>query len=738
MVFCAHCGLPVPGLADETASSTADRSHQNKLQPCEPEYCCFGCRIAADSAREGATEGEIGRTCLRLGLSIFLSLNVMIFTMWLWSQDVYGTDGANGTTSAIVLWSLCRYACLVLSLPVLWMLGRPVAEGAWKSLRRGVPTTDLLLVVGTLAAYAYSIVSTVRGAGPVYFEIGCAVLVLVTLGRWLEARGKHQAAAALDSLEKLLPTEVERYEGTEFRTVALDDVRIDDRLRVRAGSRIPVDGRILRGVASIDTQILTGESRPKVCEVGDAVVGGMMNLDGDLTIVVTASPRGGTWQRLIDGMRTARQAKGRYQLLADRVSAWFMPGVAVVALATFCYHTAVSGLDEGLLAALAVVLVACPCALGLATPLAVWAALGTAARAQVMFRHGEALERLATVRAIAFDKTGTLTDGRPVVERFMAAEGEMSPEFAARASAITATAAHDLSRAIGEFLRSRCIGSVPTAQVRTLPGRGLEATFADLTTPAYLGSERLMHERGLAFPAKLSAAADGWAAAAMPLTCIGWNGEVRGVFGFREQFRPEARDAIEACRRADLVVDVFTGDHARRGMATAREFGVAVQAELLPEDKVTAVLTLRRDAGPTVMVGDGINDAPALTAADVGIALGCGADVSRQSADVCLLGNDLSRVPWSIELARRTVRVMRQNLFWSFAYNVVGIGLAATGRLNPIWAAAAMALGGLCVVGNSLRLAHFPLPVDSPVAGHDEVRSLEGASKSQARSEATP
>jgi len=728
MVFCAHCGLPVPGLAADAMP----------VEPDEPEFCCFGCRIAADAAREGATEGEIGRTCLRLGLSIFLSLNVMIFTMWLWTQDVYGTDGANGTTMAAVLWSVCRYACLVFSLPVLWMLGGPVADGAWKSLRRGVPTTDLLLVVGTLAAFAYSIVSTIRGAGPVYFEIGCAVLVLVTLGRWLEARGKQQAAAALDTLEKLLPTEVERYEGTEFRSVPLDDVRVDDRLRIRAGGRIPVDGRIVRGVAAIDTQILTGESRPKVCEVGDVVLGGMLNLDGDLTIVVTAPPRGGTWQRLLDCMRNARQTKGRYQLLADRVSAWFMPGVAVVALAAFAYHTRIDGLDAGLLAALAVVLVACPCALGLATPLAVWAALGTAARAQVIFRHGEALERLATVRAVAFDKTGTLTDGRPVVERFLGAEAEMTSGFAARTFAVTSVATHDLSRAIAEHLRARCIGGVAQSDVRTLPGRGLEATFADLKTPVYLGSERLMKERGLGFSANLAEACDAWTAAAMPIVCIGWAGEVRGMFAFRERFRPAAADAIEACRRAGLVVEVFTGDHARRGAATGREFGIAVRAELLPEDKVAAVGELRRSIGPTVMVGDGINDAPALTAADVGIALGCGADVSRQSADVCLLGDDLARVPWSIELAKQTVRIVRQNLFWSFAYNVVGIGLAATGRLNPIWAAAAMALGGLCVVGNSLRLQHFPLPNNDATIGDEVEPEIARVAKLQTQPEATP
>jgi len=282
--FCNHCGLPIPGVAPTASSSATSSPSASQAEFDEPEYCCFGCSLAAAALRERAVDGELGATCFRLAMSVFLSLNVMVFTMWLWTQDVYGTEGDNGTTTAVVLWSVCRYLCLVLSLPVLWMLGEPVAVGAWKSLRRGVPTTDLLLVVGTLAAFAYSIVSTVRGSGPVYFEIGCAVLVLVTLGRWLEATGKQQAVAALTSLEKLLPAEVRRYDGDALQNVSLDAVQIGDRLHVVAGERLPTDGRIVRGVASIDAQLLTGESRPTVVEPGDAVLGGTLNLDGDLTI----------------------------------------------------------------------------------------------------------------------------------------------------------------------------------------------------------------------------------------------------------------------------------------------------------------------------------------------------------------------------------------------------------------------------------------------------------------------
>jgi heavy metal translocating P-type ATPase len=717
-VVCVHCGLPVPGRHAPTAAATS-----------APEYCCFGCRLAADLGREAALDGELGRTCLRLALSIFLSLNVMIFTMWLWTHDVYGPAGANSEPTAIVLWNVCRYACLVFSLPVLWMLGRPVAEGAWQSLRRGAPTTDLLLIAGTLAAFAYSALSTVRGDGPVYFEVGCAVLVLVTLGRWLEARGKQQASEALDSLEKLLPSEVRKCTADGLQNVPLATIEVGDRLVLRAGERVPTDARIVRGVASIDSRVLTGESVPVVRETGDELLGGTLNLDGDLTIEVTASPHGGTWQRLLDCMRTARSTRGRYQQSADLVARWFMPGVAVVALAAFCYHASTANLDQGLLAGLAVVLVACPCALGLATPLALWAALGSAARAQVLFRNGEALERLAGVRVAAFDKTGTLTDGRPALDRFVVVGPAAVEEIIGRTLAAASQSTHDLSLALAAFCRERHIGVVPPCDVRTQPGRGLSAQFADLSTPVFVGNERWMQENHLRFEPAAETALAALTAAGAPLVCIGWNGVVQAVGGFAEQLRRDAAEVIATCRALGLNVEVLTGDHAGRGEQLSRLLNVPVRAGLLPADKVAALGELRRAHGSPVMIGDGLNDAPALTAADVGIALGCGADVSRQSADVCLLSNDLSRVPWSIGLARQTIRVVRQNLFWSFFYNTLGIALAAAGQLNPIWAAAAMVVGGLGVVGNSLRLSHYPPPGEAISPANDRLPPAHDGAK---------
>lgn len=645
----------------------------------------------------------------RLALCIFLSLNVMIFTMLLWTQDVYDA-GSTGTAPAVSLWAVARYLCMLFSLPVLYLLGIPVAEEAWRSIRRGVPSTDPLLIVGTAAAFAYSIVSTLRGQGPVYYEVGCVVLVLVTLGRWLEARGKQEANAALDGLERLLPAEVHLWRNEQLIDVELGEVAVGDRLFVRAGERIPTDGRIVAGFASVDAQLLTGESRPRIVETGDVVIGGTLNLDGSLTIEATAEPHGGTLERLLECIREARLRKGRYQRLSDRIAAAFLPIVVVAAFGTLIYHTLHSGLDHGLLAALAVVLIACPCALGLATPMAVWTAMGTAAQAQVLFRHGDAIERLSQARVLAFDKTGTLTDGRPMVERFVTAEGVEADALLPLVAAAVATSNHDFSRAVGSYCAARGFSSGPICRTHTLPGRGLSAVFTDDESKLYVGSRRMMRELGYTVASDVDEALREMEEAGSSIVCIARDEIVCAAFGLYERLRPQVRAALDECRELGCLVTVLSGDHAARGRALGRLLEIDVQAELLPADKLEAVRELQRRIGPTVMIGDGINDAPALSGAAVGIALGCGADVSRQSADVCLLGNDLSRIPGAIELARRTVRIVRQNLFWSFFYNVLGIGLAASGRLNPVWAAAAMAVSGVTVVANSLRLAHAAPP----------------------------
>jgi heavy metal translocating P-type ATPase len=358
------------------------------------------------------------------------------------------------------------------------------------------------------------------------------------------------------------------------------------------------------------------------------------------------------------------------------------------------------------MSALAVLLIACPCALGLATPMAVWAALGTASQAQVLFRGGEALECLADIRAICFDKTGTITTGRPSVVEFVAASDADLDEALHRAAELADGSTHVFAAAIRDFAGQRLTSrrNVARGELRTTAGRGVEARFAREGQPTRLGSLNWLGAAGCESDAVLARHIDDALVRGASVSAIAWGGQVRGAFLFTETLRPEAAAALAACEQLGCQVRVLTGDSAARGDMLARQLNVAVQADLLPDQKVEVLRQIRATHGATAMVGDGINDAPALATADLGIALACGADVSRESAAVCLLGDNLSRVPWAIALARRSAKVIRENLFWAFAYNVIGVGLAAAGWLNPALAAAAMTASSALVIGNSLRL----------------------------------
>ena len=706
---CDYCGLPLePG----TTAAAA---------PC---YCCFGCRIAAAIAGESAEEGQNRCALARLGLAIFFTMNVMVFTLALWSWDVYESDAGLSSPAASVLLELFRYLSLLLSTAVVLMLGGPLLENALENLRRNAITTDLLIVLGVVAALVYSLVSLFTNGAHTYFEVACMVLVGVTLGRWLEAMGKLKTTNAIRALDKLLPAEARLVmprpedslragpEATtiEERMVPLDSVEEGQWIRVLPGERIATDGRIRRGQAAVDEQIVTGESVAAIKEAGDAVFAGTLNLDGDLFVTVTAPARQGAVRRIVDVVAKAATAKGRAQRAADRVTSWFVPAVILLALAAFLVHSIAAGLGSGLMTALAILLIACPCALGIATPLAIWTAMGRASEMGVLFRHGDAIEQLARTKAICFDKTGTLTTGDAIVDRLVTSPDTSREQLLRRALALASSSTHGLSAAIREY----ALGAVDRAtiplpdRVETRPGQGIVAKLDHQTGPIYLGSLSLMMENGLARPASIQAAIDEIRRHGQPLACLGWDGSVRGVFAFRECLRDETKAALESLRAAGHYVVVLTGDHTACAAALEQTLDIDVATDLLPEDKLAMLRRIRAKHGVVVMVGDGINDAPALAEADVGIAMGCGADVTRDAADVCLLGDNLRHVEWSIELAKRAMQKVRQNLFWAFAYNLVGIALAATGWLNPIWAAVAMVGSSLFVIANSLSLAGPP------------------------------
>ncbi len=453
----------------------------------------------------------------------------------------------------------------------------------------------------------------------------------------------------------------------------------------------------------VDEQFFTGESWPVPKSEGSGLLGGTLNLDGDLVLEATALPQQGALGRLVESVRNAQSAKGRYELLADRCARFFFPLIGLIAIGTAIWHGQHSGIEAAILHPLAVVLIACPCALALATPLAVWAALGTTARKGVLLRGRRSPRASGRSDRAATRQDGDTDHGLPVGRPLLVRRPAQRDEVLSRAAALTGSSTHLFSRAIRGFVETTQL--IPAlSSVRAIPGRGIVARLEGEDTDTLLGSRRLMTEQQWTVGPRLGEALQNLDLTSESCVLLGWDGEVRGLFQLREQLRLEAPELITACRELGLDIEVLTGDHAARGARLQQEIGIPVRAEMLPEDKLQAIKSLRQRGVHVAMVGDGINDAPALALADVGIAMGCGTDVTRETSDVCLIRDDLRAIPWAIRHARRTIATIRQNLFWSFAYNGVGVILAAAGWLHPAIAAALMVISSLMVLGNSLRL----------------------------------
>jgi len=685
---CDFCGLPIPG------GAAADGA---------PQFCCYGCRFVASIKSANHDESRTTSGMQRLGLAVFFAMNVMVFTLLLWSQSEGAADQL-----ADLWYELARYACLIFTIPVVLLLGGPLLTDAVAELRRGRPSLSMLLCLGVAASLAYSVYSLFWDGGHVYFEVACTILLATTLGRWLEATGKLRTTEALRGLSQLLPETVCLCDESGDRQVLAGALRAGDRFRVLPGERVAADGQIVQFSAAVSEHAITGESLPVVKQVGDLIQSGTLVIDGPLIIRASAPSGEGMLARMIAEVIQATAGRTRFERLAERISVGFLPLVVVIAAGTFAVHAWRGNALAGLLAALAVMVIACPCALGLATSMALWAAVGRAATAGVMIRDSDAIGVLARASMICFDKTGTLTSGQAHVAEFLVDHGTESERALQLAEALAANSTHPLAMAVANFARDRIdreSNHLAVSEIRAVPGCGMIGTFDDLGTAVLLGSQAWMAASGCAN--SLSRDALGNGDEALTETLLGWDNRVRGCFHLREQVRAETEFTVAQLKQAGLRCVMLTGDRQARGESLARQLGIECRAELLPAEKLELIRWMRAE-GPVIMVGDGINDAPALAAADVGIALGSGTDISRHTAGVCLIADDLSRLPWLVRLSQATVRTIRWNLVWAFLYNTVGIGLAAAGWLHPIFAAIAMSASGFMVVANSLRLTHFP------------------------------
>lgn len=598
---------------------------------------------------------------------------------------------------------------LALALPVQLIAGARFYTGAYKALRHGGANMDVLVALGTTAAFAYSLAITwqlgLDAHDHLYYEAAAVIVTLVRLGKYLEARAKRSTTAAIRALMNLQPEIAHVVTGDTVRDVPAASVAVGTRILVRPGERVPVDGVILEGESELDESMITGESRPVHKGPGDMVTGGTLNGSGLLTIEARAVGADAVVARMAALVAAAQSAKPPMQQLADRVAAVFVPVVLIIAALTFAGWLLAGGpLDAGVGAAVAVMVVACPCALGLATPAAIAAGTGAAARAGILIRDPEALERAQGLRQMFFDKTGTLTYGKPAVTDFITVPDADPAEVLLIAASAQTGSEHPLAHAVLAHAAEKGLTPGRPESFRQIPGRGLEARVRG--HDVLIGSAALLSERGID-PGPLAGEGARLAAALKTVAFVVIDGRVVACIAMADRIREGAREAIAALAARGIEAVLLTGDARPIAEAVARTLGITrVCAEVRPEHKADVVAQARAH-GPVGMVGDGVNDAPALAVADLSMAMGGGSAAALETASITLMRPEPRLVPAALDVAGATRRKVRQNLFWAFAYNVALIPVAAAGLLNPALAGGAMAASSLCVLANALLLARW-------------------------------
>lgn len=596
-----------------------------------------------------------------------------------------------------------KLAELALTTPIVLGAGRGFFQRAAKLAAHRAANMDTLIALGAGAAYGHSLVSLIGRRHHLYFEAAAGIVAFVLLGRWLEERAKGQAGEAIRKLIDLQPaTAAVLRDGVES-VVPVDEVALGETVIIRPGERIPLDGVVLDGLSTVDEALVTGESMPVVKNSGDKLVGGCINGTGLLRMKVTAIGADTVLAGIVRMVDHAQAAKLPVQRMADRVSAVFVPGVVAVAGATFAsWLLGGRGLGAALDSAVSVLLIACPCALGLATPTAIMAATGRAARQGLYIRDGAALESAARLSVLIFDKTGTITEGRPAVTRCHVLPGQSEEALLALVAGAEAGSEHHLGRALVEYARARAVVPVPGRGFQAVPGQGVRAMVGGHAV--LVGNARLLEAEGIDM-APLAPLLDELAAEGATPVAVAVDGRVRGLFGVADRPRPGAAAAIRALHGLGVRTMMVTGDVQAAAQHVAALAGIeTVVAGASPATKLEIVEELRALGERVGMIGDGINDAPALAAAEVGFAVGSGTDIALESAQVTVVGGDIAKVAEMVALSRRTMRVIRQNLVWALGYNTFAIPGAALGRLNPMVASTAMALSSVSVVANSLRL----------------------------------
>jgi heavy metal translocating P-type ATPase len=728
-----HALALLPGVVRAEVSFASDllkvKYHPQALPPdrIRNRIASLGYKTEDYAAGNHFADAERRDLLIRTGLAAFLWANIMSFSLVLYAGYFEQISGSVRRGLPFLL--------MILATPVVFYCGQPVLHVAWRGMLNGTIRMEALLALGILAAYGYSVVQTFRGEIHLYFDTATVIVTLVLAGKLIERGAKESTSGWISELHHMMPNKVRLLAKGSEHFVSVDVLEQGEIFLVKAGERIPADGIIIEGESHTDESLLTGESTPVGKHARDSVAAGSINLDGVLHVRATKPASESTLSRIIGLVEYALSSRSQLERTVDRVSRIFIPCVVLVAVLTFfvTWTFGIAGFGPSLMRAITVLVIACPCALGLATPLAITSALGSASRRGILVRDSRVLETLRKIGTVILDKTGTVTEGKfSFLELVSCPQSRAEEVFAGSAaggrlydsrsttsrglsSAETTTEAllllasleqyseHPLGIAIMEFVRHSGTHLHDATSVQIHKGRGITGIVGGKRV--FAGNRRLAGEFAVCIDEETEKQAHAWELQGKTVTFVGWDGELRAIAAFGDKIKAEAIELTADLRRRGVDVRLVSGDAEATTKWTAACLGVdACECEALPEEKAEAVRQLQQRGAVVAMVGDGINDAPALAQADLGIAMGSGTDIAMEAAAVVLMHGSLYKILDVFDLAQRTMRIVRENLFWAFFYNTIGIALAVAGVLNPIMAASAMLLSSVSVVGNSLRL----------------------------------
>ncbi|HVM91245.1 MAG TPA: heavy metal translocating P-type ATPase [Terriglobales bacterium] len=739
-MWCTSCAwlieyalTKLPGVAVVEASFATDLVKIKYLpQRIPPSHLIdrivkLGYRASEFRPNASAADTEKRDLLLRLGVASFLWMNVMYLSMTFYISFFEHIADSIRHYIPFIVWGLAT--------PVVFYSGFPILRLAWQGLRNRTIRSEALLSLGILAAYCFSIVQAFRSDPRIYFDTACVIVALVLAGKTIERNAKDRASRWIANLHSWMPNKVRILSGGLERFASVEALEPGQIFVAKAGEHIAADGVVAAGESHADESLLTGEATPVSKGPGDTVVAGSINVDGVLEIRATHTAGDSTLARVVASVEQALSYRSSLERTVDRVARVFVPSVVGLALLTFfalwMFHA--TSLATSMMRAITILVIACPCALGLATPLAITAALGQASRRGILFRDSEILEKLCKVDALVLDKTGTATEGtfgviefalrqqeclKPVLvtainagseEATIDREAEAFAFAESRAEALLLTASleqyseHPLGLAWVAFAKLDGVSLTDATSLEVLKGQGITGSVRGRRT--FIGSRRLLAQQGIAMPPEMEDEAQRWESQGKTVAFFGWDGRLEGLAAFGDRIRSNARELVSELKAKGVCVYLVSGDSRATTLSVATVIGADhYRSEVLPEEKAEFVKSLQANGLTVAMVGDGINDAPALAQADLGIAMGSGTDIAMRAAAVVLMKSSLDRIPEILALASKTMRVVRQNLFWAFFYNAIGITLAIAGILNPIMAAGAMLLSSTSVIVNSLRL----------------------------------